>query len=92
MSTVKVQLRETNKKVKISDVKTYEQFLALINKAFSGLPEVITFYYFDSDGDRVDIDGDETLEGYMEEYSGKKEKPKIIIKLPDEEFMNQSYF
>jgi hypothetical protein len=61
MSTVKVQLRDANKKVKISNVKTYEQLLVLIKKAFSGLPETITFYYFDSDGDEIHIDGDETL-------------------------------
>lgn len=68
MSTVKVQLRDINKKVKISDVKTYEQFLALIKKAFSGLPEAFSFYYFDSSGDRYEIDGEEPFDAYMSDY------------------------
>lgn len=88
MSTVKVQLRETNKKIKISDVKTYEQLLVLIKKAFTGLPDGISFYYYDEENERCEIDSDTTLESYL----GENGKPKIIIKLPDEDFMNQSYF
>lgn len=86
MNTIKVQLRNTNKKISISDVKTYEQLLALIKKNFSDLPEGASFVYYDADKDECTIDSDETFESYLTENL----KSKIIIKLPGEDLMDQS--
>jgi hypothetical protein len=86
---VKVQLGDTNKRVKVTDVKTYSEFTDLVKKTFINLlPEVISFYYYDSDKDMNVIDSDTGFEAYLIE----KDKPKIIIKLPEEDFLNQSFF
>ena len=56
---IKVQFRETNKKTNVGSLKTFQQFTDKVNKSFKDLPQELVYYYFDEDGDRIQIENDE---------------------------------
>ncbi len=56
---IKVQFRETNKKTNVGSLKTFQQFTDKVNKSFRDLPQELVYYYFDEDGDRIQIENQE---------------------------------
>jgi|LakMenE01Jun11ns_1017448.scaffolds.fasta_scaffold7586878_1 hypothetical protein len=54
---VKVQLRDTIKKIDLKKANNYEEFKSLIKKSFKDLTnDDYFFYYYDEDNDRLNID------------------------------------
>jgi hypothetical protein len=63
------------------------EFKNKIKTIFKIVDDDFTFYYYEGN-DRWEVDEDESFGIYKEEVK----KPKIVIKLPDDDFLNQSYF